>query len=215
MTSSAGIFKEHKLNFLLDEGKLRKIVEVMEKYRDKKEDEPRLKFSVFRSDDSWYETSEVDDVLADDNTQGKKIDNLMLDLIIARENESIAKNSDPLCRVRFRSRMDIKVDFAINDSDRDWCFLLAEDIETQIQRTLRPRRFRWLRENPYIDMSVLLLLISIPTLVLGLLLFARGPSISQDEIAKLTTDEKLSMLLTRSRSDPGTLIIPSIFFSQR
>ena len=208
MITDSGIAKEHDRNFLLDEGKLRKLVDVLDQFCRKKEPHARLEFTVYRQDDSYYVTSTVDEVLSDDNAGGKGVSALVIDLIAPTADPDEKKEPRRLSRLRFRLQRDSRIDYSISDPDRDWCFLLAEDMDAQLQRTFRPRRFAWLRRNPFMDMGVCWLIIAIPMALLGFWLYRAHPGPTPAEITQLSIDEKLTKLLTSGGyGDPGLLAI--------
>jgi len=224
MSSKAGILKEHKENFILDEGKLRKLVDLLSKHASKKAPATRLEYTVYRRDDSFYVTGSVDEVLADDNVPGKDVTVVTVSLYIEKtEQEKAEEKRDEKgnatshernpCRIRFRSSLEVKADWSISDPDRAWCFLLAEDVETQIQRTLRPRRLAWLRDNHLIDMPATMLIVGLPLAALGLWLYVKGLPVDMAEIEKLTVNEKLTKLLAKKSDmiDISVLIMSSVW----
>jgi hypothetical protein len=200
MIIDSGISKEHDQGFILDEGKLRKIVEIIDQHSAKKPKKPTTEFTVYRQDDSFYMTSSVDAVLVDDNAPGKKILALVIDLIGDPDTKPQSKEPPRLCRLRFRTHRQPNVDFVISDPDRDWCFLLAEDLGNQLQRILRPKKFPWLRRNPIVlEMGVLFILIAITLAIMGYHALQGTPGLSDAQIARLTIDEKITKLLIINR----------------
>lgn len=83
----AGIIKEYDKRFLLDEGKLRKMSEILDSYSRKLDKETELKYTIVRDDNSFYETEEIDDILSEDNSNGKQINKLYIS-IEEKEKES-------------------------------------------------------------------------------------------------------------------------------
>ncbi|MEN6422299.1 MAG: hypothetical protein ABFD76_10165 [Smithella sp.] len=211
MSFDSGVFKEFKQNFILDEGKLRKIAEVLQTYAEKKTDTPHIEFTVYRIDNSYYETESVDEVLSDDNGAGKEISALIVDLVKPKDKETPKKDQSRLCRLRFRTGADIKIDFSISDPDRDWCFLLADDIETQIRRVIRPRRLTWLRQSIFLDMASMMLLLNIIAGVFIITSYLRTPSPDVAQIAKLSIDEKLTKLILKGSPDYTAIIFLALY----
>lgn len=98
--------------FLLDEGKLRKIVDIIET----RTGESSSKFKVFRGDSYSYETSSVDDVVNEDNEDWRAITRLQIKL----------SDENPLeFMLTFSGR---GMSIYITGEDRDTVYLLFSEI---------------------------------------------------------------------------------------
>lgn len=73
MATRAAVLKEYEDNFVLDEAKLRKIASIVAEYAAKLGPKYFVEFYVEREDQTSYETKSVDEVLADENAEGKRI----------------------------------------------------------------------------------------------------------------------------------------------
>lgn len=152
MSEKAGIRKEFDKPFLLDEAKLRKICEVLREHAKKLEFPTYLKFYIERTDDSFYETRDIDTVLADDNVEAKSIRTVSIELNKDSEEGTDLKKLEnekdaSLAYVAFRARKTPHSLFFVTTETREWCFLLADELETQIKRTLRKKPFSFLSHS--------------------------------------------------------------------
>lgn len=78
-----------------------------------------------RENDSFYETDNVDEVLADDNASGRAIRLLAIQLHKQEEQGAVAPQSDPdlkkaLATVLFHRFDHDKVSVVVQAEDRDW-----------------------------------------------------------------------------------------------
>ena len=80
MSERAGIRKEYKKHFTLDEGKFRRIVDVVRQHAVRLADETFIRFYIEREDNAFFETQSIDEVLADDNTPGRAIRTVAIEL---------------------------------------------------------------------------------------------------------------------------------------
>lgn len=107
-----------------------------------------MKFYVERENNSYYETRSLDDVLSDDNVPGKAIRTVSVALHKSdhdSEHQVTARpETEPLAYVAFRRIGETKSLFFVSGEDRDWCFLLADDLDTQLQRASTHRAFPFL-----------------------------------------------------------------------
>ena len=195
MSDRAGISKEYKKDFCLDEGLLRKIHDVFRKFAEKLSERPSLSLFVLKSDDSYYETSNIDEVLEDENSVEKAITGLSIRLKKPRESE-VASSSEKdrgIALVRFRPNSEDKVTFDIEEKERDWCYLFADELETQIKRSLIKNRLRFLTGKRSDAIAGLALMGAALTIAMGAV--SKLPNYSLDAIKQMTTEQQIFKLL--------------------
>jgi len=196
MSHRAGLRKEYSDNFLLDEAKLRKIKDIFARYGKKTKHDTYLEMYVGRENSSFYETTEIEEVLSDDNSLGKEIKTFAIELK-AKDykvpDSDKAPKDETIAYIAFTTGKTEKVVFFTAYEDRDWCFLLAEELDTQVQRLLKKRnKILSLRS---LDLIILLSLISVMGLVLIVLLSLQEPELSIDQINNLSLEQKTEKIL--------------------
>jgi hypothetical protein len=227
MNQRAGVKKDYYKHFHLDEAKLRKIAEILSEHAKKLTDvKTDLIYRVERCDERFYETSNIEDVLADDNSIGRQIECLKI-RVQASQAGSVAEPANEanvvgngntlvqhiaivgqhrtLATVTFRDitkglrekPFDIAgacVQVEVEEKGRDWCFVLADDLDAQIERTLTVRALR--RGYAYLDImaSLILLMVMIPLLFSVLSVRQLIPT----DISGLSMNDKVTLLLERN-----------------
>lgn len=212
MSERVGIRKTYKKHFTLDEAKLRRIVDIVREHAKKLTDQTFLKFYVERENDAFYETRSIDEVLDDDNALGRSIRTLTIELHKEPTEENTGKPESerkPLVFVAFASFREEKVVFFIEEKDRDWCFLLADELDTQIKRVLKSVPLLLIPKE-YIDMIVFFTLGGLILLYLMFLGLRVPPAFTLDQIKTMTTDERTVELLSLAVKQHSTsgLILP-------
>lgn len=169
-----------------------------------------INYLVVREDESFYDTSDLDVVLADDNSIGKVIKKLKIRLVVEKEisKKPVGGSRKGLMLVReekqeivviffnsakvddeFKSEPSIGI--AITEENRDWCFLLADELDAQIKRSLKGY-FKYLRTGAIDPVLAGLLVIAsiiwVPYLVPSSTLTAK-------EIESLSTDDRVKHIL--------------------
>lgn len=142
MNLKSGISKEPTRQFIVDEDALIRIKGVLDKAVASLDKPARVVFHVEREDDRFYETTDLEDVVADPNILGKKVS--LLGVEIREENPGQNSRRDWIARVvfiaekrygvRFKDNDEIHID--ISTSDKNWALLLADELEPQIERTI-------------------------------------------------------------------------------
>jgi hypothetical protein len=158
--------KEYLDGFILDEAKLRRIVEVFQAFAAKKAFDCQLEFSVKRTDVE-YTAPSVEAVLQDENLSTRRIKTVALKMVKRGE----PYYSSPLeCELQFNREPDYRksIYISIKDKDRTWAYALTEELDTHVQRTLiRSRKgITSILGSSYLNDFV------IPSLVLGICLLA-------------------------------------------
>lgn len=195
MKAKAGFWKEYTANFLVDEPRLRKLVQTLESARATLGMGAEVRFRVFRQDQSFFHTATVDEVLADDNIRGKEIIRLVIDLV-PTEGES-RDTDDGLAIIDFDSKdKQHRVFLGVHAPSRDWTFVLAEDLDAQISRSLAPRRFSFLATR-WPNLALSLLSFSAATYMVARMLFQSSPPLTEAAIEAMTIEDRLKVLLIR------------------
>lgn len=137
MGDKTSLSKKYRTYFILDEGKLRKLVDVLSEYSKKKDYECGFVFTVEKSNDSEYVTDSVESVLKDDNIKRKEIRKLTISLQNRLERYSRTME----CTVIFDRSVEpdsyySPVQYSVKDDDERWAFSISEELDTYIQRTL-------------------------------------------------------------------------------
>lgn len=210
--NSAGVAREYSKNFLLDEQKLRKIIDVITEHSKRLGIPFFIKYKLFREDASFYETKDIDEILTDDNTLSKKIRKIDISLFPEDSKKDILFLS-------FARGGNASVFLEVEYTDKQWCFALVDDLETQIKRTLKttlklsPKNYRIL------DFVFLLFLITF------LATYALSKAIQEvpEGILCFPIEEKINYLIRASSPSKGLgastitglsllIISPFIFF---
>ena len=155
MNLTSGLFKRYRKAFILDEDGLRRVHGVLEKAAKDIDGNPQVVFHVERDDDRYYESTSVEDVLADPNVAGKRVK--MAGISLRRqshappakwpEDESIVQVT--FCSAVTESESPFpdynRVSIRIATEDKNWALLLADNLQPQVERTFKARATpRWL-----------------------------------------------------------------------
>ena len=191
----AGVHKEFNRDFCLDETVLRKIYEVFRKYAEKLPEKTLILFRVKKADDLYYDTPDIEDVLGDENSRDKKI--LKLRIWIERERPEevplFDHNEKYYAIVTYHLDNEDKIVFSTEGKDKDWCYLFADELESQIQRTFIKNRFRFLSYKTTEGVFVFSLVAILMSLLFRF--YLPSPRISMDSIQKMTTEMRIYKLL--------------------
>jgi hypothetical protein len=161
---------------------------------------------VFHRDQTFFETHSIDDVLLDDNIPGKEIASLYLAIERPASPGRSGTDSDSAAQVAFDAD-DAKerVFLSLRGVSRDWTFILADDLQAQVSRSLSRRRFRWILGAPANALVGLALFAS--SIALGASwMESRSHPLTNAQIASMTTEERVKTLLeiaNRAKLDMG------------
>lgn len=172
-----------KKGFILDEERLRKIVNIINKRLQEQDQNFHVGFKVYRADDFYYTTDNIDTILSEENLPWEKI----RELIITAEYDQIVT---------------ISLDFDIYDytrlkiegEDRDFIYLLFSEIKTYASNEVNV--VRPIRINPL----PILITGMIAMLLLFYYMISSMPSIYGDisiSNETLTIEDKLDYLIQR------------------
>jgi len=164
----SGIAKSYGNAFILEEDSLRRIQAVLEKSAMELQDQAEVFFRIEREDDRFYETKNIDDVLSDPNIKNRRIGVVY---IILTKSKPIA---DPfryeiIVQIKFtseekyrrRSNRRNEVELEITHENRNWALLLADELDPQIQRTLKAKGFpKWMFLGLFIPAAFVLMRIN-------------------------------------------------------
>jgi hypothetical protein len=166
---SSGISREYRRAFILDEDSLRRIEAKLLKAKNELHEETRIVFHIKREDDRFYETFTIEDVFQDPNLPTKRVSYVSVELRRRRDaTDATPWRGDWIAKVAytrerkfsgFRDFNEIEVDIAT--PDRQWALLLADEIDPQVERTLKSR----LRSKWFFFVVLFLLLSTLPALV--------------------------------------------------
>jgi len=200
MNKKAGIYKEYKKHFLVDEGKLRKLYNIIREYGDKLAVPYLIKMTVRRMDKSFYETTEIDEVLADENADGRTIEFITMELHRKAESNDNIKETDFDRRkasiILILDRHDKeKVFFSIQGKNRDWCFLLADELDSNIRRVLTKSPILGNYPLAFVDLFVFIVLTGLLLFYLAFSITTTPPTLSVDQILSMTIDARTQKLL--------------------
>lgn len=145
----SGIIKHYNSHFILEEDSLRRIQAIFDKAAKELTDEPEVVFRVEREDDRFYETLNIKDVLDDPNVTGRRVGSVSVELRQkVNSDDSQIHDIGAVAKVEFFSEDKFRVgkwrnriSFEISHDNRNWALLLADEIEPQIQRTLKAKGF--------------------------------------------------------------------------
>ncbi len=191
MKDNIRIDKGYPEFFLLDEAKLRKIVEIIQNYSKKKNEiETELLFEVVHKDNSKYQTDKLENVLSDENITGREISSIIIMLKIKEEGYW----RDPICKVQFSTDAtyskysfdDKPIQYKIDDDDKAWAYSLGEELDLYIKRTLKGNKRNILKVLEWID-DIFPIVIFCITL---LLVFNQFPQINM-KLGDLTLSQTL------------------------
>lgn len=145
MDLSSGIQKRFKKLFVLDEEGLRRIDGVLSKAAAGYSERLAVVFRVEREDDRFYETSSIDEVLADPNVPTRRIRLLGVELRKAASSNQPLNARDRIGWVVFDKdeppmrEPDVRVRIAC--ADKTWALMLADELEPQIERLFKVKAF--------------------------------------------------------------------------
>ena len=137
----SGIQTWFKKDFQLDEDGIRRIEGVLAAEIKTHPTPAIIVFHVQRSDDRFYETTNLDDVLNDPNVSDQSIRYCAIEV---RENDPSAPakpwERDWIVRIGFEKAGKNKVMCRISTQDRTWALRLADQLEPQIERTFKSHK---------------------------------------------------------------------------
>ncbi len=148
---TSGISKRYQKPFILDEDSLRRIHACIEKATKELDVPTVMVFHVERDDDRYYETANIDEVLSDPNVAGKEINFVGLGLRYSDETKDIPWRPRWIVQVNFLKNRPSAirnlnaVDIKIGTENKSWALLLADELESQVERTFKVKGTpRWL-----------------------------------------------------------------------
>lgn len=144
MSLSSGIAKRFKQLFVLDDDGLRRIEGVLSKAAQGYSEPLKITYHVEREDDRFFETHELDEVLADPNVRERRIKLVGIELRKASSLQS-DEEKNPVAWIIFDKdeppfqQPDVRVQ--ISSPDKTWALMLADELEPQITRLFKIKRF--------------------------------------------------------------------------
>lgn len=195
MEGRAGVTKSYGRNFLLSPEMVRSIVETITEAAARMGRRTTLIFSVYRENDSFYETESLDEVLKDANATGKAITNLEIRLLY--EGGKITQSEDIVLALRFKRFGETKVTIILDSEEREWSFQLADRLHGQINRILRRPQLP-LQRSGLIDWLAVAALTAVVLVAYNWITVpsADGPeALTKENLALLTLEEKLDTFI--------------------
>jgi hypothetical protein len=196
MSLRAGIRREYSKHFTLDEGKLRRLCNVIREHSKNLGYGTYLQFYIEREKSAFYETRQIDEVLADDNAPGKAIRTLSIELHKEIADKQIAPDAEakPIVNLVFYRFREEKVMFYVSGEDRDRCFLLAEELDSQVKRCLKKGRLLPIPKE-LIDIVVFFTIGAFVLLFLVYLSSRVTPELTSEEISAMNIEQKTGKIL--------------------
>ncbi len=195
MTIRAGVTKTYRRDFVLDSTMLGSIVEKINATVTELNRSATVVFSIYREDDSFYRTKNLDEVLSDDNAAARAIKNLDVHLICG--DGTSTKEEDIVLALRFRRFQDDKILLILDSEERQWSFQLAERMDTQIGRILRRLRLP-LQHSGLLDWLAIAALAAIVLAVYNWITMSWSDApapIDNETLSSLTLEEKLDLFI--------------------
>jgi hypothetical protein len=186
----AGIVREYKKQFKLDEAKLQKLVAVLTEHGKKLRSDTYTSFVVELKNSSYFETKKLDDVFVEHNGHTRKYKSVTAYLSY---DASEAKKETVLAKVRFDVERDDHVQLVVRGEDRSWCFVLADELDAQIARTQISSRFLDIATSRRVDIAAFFFVMVSAAGVLASL-FAPAATLPPATY-RLSVDDKLNSLL--------------------
>lgn len=122
--------------FLVDQDALRRISTVLERASQTSKIPCALIYTVFRKDKRYYETTSIDEVLADPNLRDKRITTLRLELRVT-DAKLLAdpRRYDKIAWVNFDMNHPTDIKTFVSGEDKSWSLDLSDQLEPQVART--------------------------------------------------------------------------------
>ncbi len=219
MEEKAGNYQEYSNHFVLSETNLRKIHSVMDEYAAKIGVESNISIYIERENDSFFETRDLDKILSDENTSGKAIKTLSMEIItVPVEGENLSEKERSKAVIGFMKDKDTKIRFMTSHKERDWCFLLIDELDTQVKRIIKEKPASLLKAKA-LDLVVALMILII--LMGGIAWNVTDAQINLQEVLANDLDTKINFLVEqevqRNNSSviwliPGMAMTMLIFF---
>ena len=142
MSLSSGISKKFKNRFLLEEDDLRRIEGVLVKAQSNYEEPLLLAYHVEREDDRFFQTHEIDEVLADPNVKQRRITVIGIVLESLSQSFPSGARAERVVSIWFNADehdgyFSPPVEIRISSPNKTWALLLADELEPQIIRTFK------------------------------------------------------------------------------
>lgn len=184
-----GAYVKHKFKkgFVLNEEGLRKINDILSNRFKEHHEDLKPMYKVFRKDSFTYSTSNIDDVLKEENS-------------ISNEIKAISISCENTSGIEFQLDFEAgeRTLLVIEGEDRDLIYLILSDIrnylndEVQVKRRLIPDRF---------TMRMLMLILTMAFIMLffvTLLNSMTSNGISEEVLISMTIEQKIDYLIQRN-----------------
>ena len=192
METCTGISKDYNCRFVLTEERLRKIISILKDFAKKNNLKTDLSFLLYTKSDIYLKTSNIDDVLNEEN--GGEKENYAL--ILYFEKVITEKKKNMLVKIKFY-KFKNQISLEVEATDRDQALILISDLEEQIDRMQERKTFYSIMSNRWSDLLVLTVISTIIILVLFKVLKSfedKNYEKILSEIISLPLDEKLAKI---------------------
>ncbi|WP_282130367.1 hypothetical protein [Pseudoalteromonas aliena] len=213
METRAGSHKLYERNFSLTEAHLRKIHSVMDTYSNKLKESSDVIIHIIREDESFYETLDLETILVDENTEGKSIKSLTMEIRSKTEegNDKSSKRKNTKALVEFELDYNATIRVITSHHSRDWCFLLVDELDTQIQRIIKKK------SRSFVPLHLIDLFLGLILIAAGLVWFAflkQKEKVDVEALMLKGVDDKLNYLVsvTADYNNSNTYMVLPVFF---
>lgn len=186
--------RKYKRHFVVDEAKLRRIATTVSSCPLPEGLTWVQYFELTRADGTEQTLEDLEDVLLGVNGGRLAIQKLKIRCHGAREHDRYSYYDSPECVVLFNADVDSYeggITVEVSKLDKRAAFLLIDELETHVERSLRPARSYWTRTLEHLDYLAPGLLIAAGLMGVALLAGVSPPALRQAG----TTDAKLDYII--------------------
>jgi len=205
MDRGSGIRREFNDAFVLDEAKLRKVADILKAAASKASAPLTVRYFVETEDDRFFRSADIEDVLQHDNAPGRSIATLIVELRGEGKKEdfpdhetraAIDVNDADKPRAMVSFRLNRGIVLISTGPDRDWCFLLIEELVAQAQRIITKRSSIVITKIADRMFGILVATLLMGFAVMGFVDMPKvPPALTLERIPKMTIDERTAATL--------------------
>lgn len=160
---------------------------------------------ISRENDSFFETTNIEKIFSEENTSGKEIKSLSLDIVTKNEEVNSSKKKEKaIIAFNGSSEKDVKINIITTYKSRDWCLLLIDELDGQVKRILKGKAVS-LTKAKILDFIFALALFSV--LLIGIAWDANKPQIDTAQILSKSLEEKINFLVEQSTSNKSNKVL--------
>lgn len=194
MEEKAGNYKEYKNHFCLSETHLRKIHSILDDYSKKIGSDAYVSIYIGKENDSFYETQDLEKIFLDENSNGKEIKTLTMEIISNPETDEKPTNEKKIknAAIIFTKDKETKAMIFTSYKSRDWCFLLIDELDGQVQRILKEKPISQTKAK-IIDSAIVLGLLLV--VAIGIAINLSNQSLDSADILHKSIETKIDFLV--------------------